>query len=1084
MLAVFSIHSTLNFRMHWAARLRATWSAARGRRGAQGQERHAGRSPAGVPSPVSGILSATPESVTPESRNREGGALHEDTAGPRVTSGGPRSRRQEGPESERGLPEFPYQAHDPELERDIQIQGREWLEDARAAAKASRSVWSERLVERALADEAFKVQLFRFVDVFPMLGDPAHLCDVLNDYFSMPGLVLPRGMQVGLRATRMAKGAASRAIGHQIRSMAQNFIAGESVDGALPGLRAAWEKERAFSVDLLGEACVSQAEAEQYAERYLALIRELAARVTDWPSSERLEHDPFGALPRASVSIKLSSLDPRATSIDLDRGVERLVGVLTPILEEATQLGVFVNFDIEQFAIKELVLRTFERCCERFEFHAGIALQAYLRSAAADAERLIGWAQRHERVITVRLVKGAYWDYETIHAQQQGWPCPVWSSKAATDACFEDLVGRFIAAAPTTPGSGGVRLALGSHNVRSINCAVAHLERTSLPMSALELQMLYGMAEPLKEVAVARGLRLREYVPIGAMIPGMAYLVRRLLENTSNESWLKAGFLQGASNEILLRRPEPRAEPCAEGGVETREPAAALRPVSLRPGAAAICGGRPFASEPLRDFHDARQFDAFASAVSAATVPAAPVSVADIEPHLVRAEAAARGWAATSVVRRAEILVEAAAVLRGKRDEVAALVVAENGKCWADADGDVCEAIEFLEFYAREAVSLFEPCKLGSYVGELDEQRVEPRGVVAVIPPWNFPVAIPCGMTCAALVTGNVVLLKPAEQTNACARALADILWRAGVPRDVLQLVPGTGEEVGARLVRDPRVAMIAFTGSQEVGFDILRVAGQVVPEQREIKHVVCEMGGKNAIIVDATADLDEAVVGVRDSAFGFQGQKCSACSRVVVLEGVYQLFLERLIEATRALVIGDPRDPNTDVGPLIDAAALRKVLDYIEIGKQEGRLELACPVPKGLAEAVGKPYVGPHIFSAIGREHRLANEEIFGPVLSVMRVSDFDTALREANATRARLTGGVFSRTPSHLERARREFRVGNLYLNRGITGARVARQPFGGLGWSGVGAQAGGAGYLDQFVVHRSICENSMRRGFSPEL
>jgi RHH-type proline utilization regulon transcriptional repressor/proline dehydrogenase/delta 1-pyrroline-5-carboxylate dehydrogenase len=279
-------------------------------------------------------------------------------------------------------------------------------------------------------------------------------------------------------------------------------------------------------------------------------------------------------------------------------------------------------------------------------------------------------------------------------------------------------------------------------------------------------------------------------------------------------------------------------------------------------------------------------------------------------------------------------------------------------------------------------------------------------------------------------------------------------------------------------------VALIAFTGSKDVGLDIFQKAGVVPSGQGFLKKVVCEMGGKNAIIVDESADLDEAVRGVRQSAFGYSGQKCSACSRVIVVAAVYDVFVGRLIESTRALVIGDPLDPATDVGPVIDARAAASIRQYIEIGKTEGTLELACEVPAGLEERTGRCYVAPHVFSGIQPRHRLANEEVFGPVLSVMRAGDFSEAIDIANSTTYKLTGGLFSRRPSHLERARREFRVGNLYLNRGITGALVARQPFGGFGLSGAGSKAGGADYLLHFTEPRSCMENTMRHGFAPGL
>jgi RHH-type proline utilization regulon transcriptional repressor/proline dehydrogenase/delta 1-pyrroline-5-carboxylate dehydrogenase len=411
-------------------------------------------------------------------------------------------------------------------------------------------------------------------------------------------------------------------------------------------------------------------------------------------------------------------------------------------------------------------------------------------------------------------------------------------------------------------------------------------------------------------------------------------------------------------------------------------------------------------------------------------------------------------------------------------------MIREAGKTWAEADADVCEAIDFCEFYAREAVPLFSPRRLGRFTGEHDETVYQPRGVCAVISPWNFPLAICCGMTVAALVAGNTVVVKPAEQTPRIAKALCEILWSAGAPRDVLHFLPGPGGMLGAALVRDPRVATIAFTGSKAVGLDILAAAGKTGDDQHFVKRVVCEMGGKNAIIVDASADLDEAVLGTRHSAFGFAGQKCSAASRVIVVESCYDRFLHRLVEATKALNVGDPALPGTDVGPVIDAAAKSKILEYIEIGRQEGTLALAMPVPDGLEERTGRAFVGPHIFAGITLSNRLANDEIFGPVIAVMKARDFDEALAIANGTRYKLTGGVYSRRPSHLDRAKREFRVGNLYLNRGITGALVGRHPFGGLGLSGVGSKAGGSDYLLQFVEPRAIAENTMRRGFAPDV
>ncbi len=494
----------------------------------------------------------------------------------------------------------------------------------------------------------------------------------------------------------------------------------------------------------------------------------------------------------------------------------------------------------------------------------------------------------------------------------------------------------------------------------------------------------------------------------------------------------------------------------------------------------------PFSNEPLRDFSRPGVAERFAAAIRDSRVPEAGRvrTAADGDAALGRAAAALGSWGGRDPLVRSQALVKAAEAMRRRRDEFSGLVIRESGKTWREADADVCEAIDFCEYYARMAVALFRPRRLGRFVGELNHVWHEPRGVAAVISPWNFPFSITTGMTTAALVTGNTVLLKPSTQTPGIALALCRILWEAGVPAEALQFVPGPGQIVGAALVRDPRVALVAFTGSKEVGLDILAAAGQTLPGQELVKKVVCEMGGKNAIIVDESADLDEAVLGVRQSAFGYSGQKCSACSRAIVVESVYPAFLSRLVESTRSLVLGDPMEPGTDVGPVIDAAAAEKIRRYIELGRLEGTLELACEPPPGLDQRVGKPYIGPHIFSGIRPHHRLAREEIFGPVLSVMRAASFAEALDWANASAYKLTGGIFSRKPSHIQRARREFRVGNLYVNRGVTGALVGRQPFGGFGLSGTGTQAGGPEYLLNFVQPRCVSENTLRHGFAPGL
>jgi RHH-type proline utilization regulon transcriptional repressor/proline dehydrogenase/delta 1-pyrroline-5-carboxylate dehydrogenase len=569
-------------------------------------------------------------------------------------------------------------------------------------------------------------------------------------------------------------------------------------------------------------------------------------------------------------------------------------------------------------------------------------MQAYLKSGVEDARRIADWAKRTGRVVTVRLVKGAYWDYETIHAEQQGWPCPVWNEKWLTDKCFEDMTDVFLDASPRpsgTPGggnglgptklaagSGGVKLALGSHNVRSIAHALAGLETRGLPRTAIELQMLHGMADQLKHAAAELGLRVREYVPVGEMIPGMAYLVRRLLENTSNESWLKAGFLDNADTSVLLAA--PARKPGAEEKHDLVRSAAERH--RLSPADPRIGDGKPFVNEPTRNFADARQRKAFAEAIARAQVPQGEklLDAEQARAMLESAWAAFPRWRDTDQLARSTPLVRAAAAMRARRDELCGVMIKEAGKTWREADADICEAIDFCEYYARLAMPMFEGQRLGRFIGELDETWYQPKGVAVVISPWNFPSAIFTGMTTAALVTGNCAIVKPSRQTVGIAKLCTEILWEAGIPRDVLHFCHAPGSTVGAVLVRDPRVSMIAFTGSKEVGLDIIEGAAKTAPGQPNVKKIISEMGGKNAVIIDTSADIDEAVIGVRYSAFGFQGQKCSACSRCIVVDpdgpdgAATQNFLTRLVEATRSLVVGDPMLPGTDIGPVIDASA------------------------------------------------------------------------------------------------------------------------------------------------------------------
>jgi RHH-type transcriptional regulator, proline utilization regulon repressor / proline dehydrogenase / delta 1-pyrroline-5-carboxylate dehydrogenase len=457
----------------------------------------------------------------------------------------------------------------------------------------------------------------------------------------------------------------------------------------------------------------------------------------------------------------------------------------------------------------------------------------------------------------------------------------------------------------------------------------------------------------------------------------------------------------------------------------------------------------------------------------------ASATLAEAERAVQAANRSFPAWRDTPARERADLLFRVGALVREQRDALAALEVFEVGKPWREADADITETIDYLEYYGREMLRLDRPRHMGPVPGETNDYFYQPRGVVVVIPPWNFPMAILTGMTSAALVTSNTVVVKPAVQSPVIAARIVALFREAGVPPGVLNFVPGPGMEIGEFLVGHPKVHMIAFTGSRAVGCRINAHAAELREGQDHLKRVLAEMGGKNAIIVDEDADLDEAVAGVAASAFGYAGQKCSACSRAIVLDAIHDAFMARLIETSRSLRVGPPEDPGSYLGPVIDATAHKRVRDYIEVGKQEGRLALETDVSH-LSDGY---FAGPTIFADVPPHARIAQEEIFGPVLAVLRVRSFDEALAVAMDTPYALTGGVYSRSPAHLEQARRQFRVGNLYLNRKSTGAIVGRQPFGGFKMSGIGSKAGGPDYLLQFLEPRTVTENTVRHGFTPD-
>ncbi|MGD0996928.1 MAG: L-glutamate gamma-semialdehyde dehydrogenase [Thermoleophilia bacterium] len=1000
---------------------------------------------------------------------------------------------------------FPTDADAVALEADIQATARTLfsLVDRSRPALLSQARWQGEMMDWAMADERLKVELFRFVDVFPTLAGGAEIARHLREYFLQSGVTPPRALRLAIGAAGRRsplRPAATRVVHAEMLSFARRFIVGSDARSALPGLRALRDRGLGFTIDVLGEASVSAREAAAYQQRYLDLLDDLTRETQAWPEAPAVDRAAWGALPRVNVSIKITSLYSQIDPLDFRGSVEAVKDALRPIVARASERGAFVNLDLEQFRYRDLTFTVFTELLDEEEFRgfdqAGVVVQAYLRDARDDLEALIAWGRSRSRPLTVRLVKGAYWDYETVLARQEGWPMPVFTHKPDSDVAYERLARLMLESVDV------VRPAFAGHNVRSLAAAVATARRLGVPDDGFEIQMLHGMGDPIKAAVRSLGLRLREYAPVGELIPGMAYFVRRLLENTANESFLRDAFAEGADVEELIAPPAPSAQfdeppahlpvvgptdPAAPGSFVNQPHTDFARLESRR---AALQALRLVADRPAR--HESLLIDGRerrGAGTVASVDPARPARVVgtveiagpdETEAAVQAARRAFPAWRDAPARERAGVLFRAAEIMRGELAELAALETLEAGKTIREADADVTEAIDFLEYYGREMLRLDAPRRMGRLPGEVNDYAYQPLGVAAVIAPWNFPLAILTGMTSAALVAGNTVVVKPAGPTPVIGAQLTRILRTAGAPRGAVNLLPGPGKEIGETLVTHPEVNLIAFTGSRAVGLHIVARAAER-PGRAWIKRVIAELGGKNAIIIDADADLDVAVLETVASAFGYQGQKCSACSRAIVLRHAYDEFLERLVEATRSLVVGPPGDPATRVGPVITAEARATIEGYIEQGRREATVALATPEPPG-GWPDGGFYVGPHIFTDVGPQATIAQEEIFGPVLAVMKARDFDEALEIANGTSYALTGGLISRSPAAIARARREFRVGNLYINRGITGAMVARQPFGGFKMSGIGSKAGGPDYLTQFLEPRVVTENTLRRGFAP--
>jgi len=835
---------------------------------------------------------------------------------------------------------------------------------------------------------------------------------------------------------------ASRAV----QLLGRQFVLGESIDEALTRADELRRENRRlrFSYDMLGEGARTEAAASAYFQDYGLAIQRVAARA----DSQLAPED------RDGVSIKLSALFARYEETQHARVIATLVPRAGMLCGLAAAAGINLTIDAEESERLELSLDVFEALLERIaRTHPqwtgfGLAIQAYQTRAADVVAHAIELARRHRTRLMVRLVKGAYWDAEVKRAQVMGTDAyPVYTHKHHTDLSYLACA-RALLQAPDA-----VYAQLASHNAATI-AAVLELARES--GAAFELQRLHGMGESIyQQVLTSEAVPCRIYAPVGEYRDLLAYLVRRLLENGANSSFVHQLADRDVPMADLLRSPLR---------VETR-PALPL-PRALYGADRANSRGLDLTIRNER----AQLIGAYAGTSVLAVSDLTTDRVRDIMDALGRS---AREWSLRPVDERAAMLEAAADGLEADVPRWAALVVTEGRKTADDAVAEVRETIDFLRYYAVEARRLLAPRALPGPTGESNELRLRGRGVWVCISPWNFPLAIFIGQVAAALVTGNAVAAKPAEETPGIAAAMVEWLHRCGVPADVLALCAGAGESVGAALVANPLTAGVAFTGSTAVARTIASTLLGTT-QRRVLVPLIAETGGINAMIVDTTALPEQTVDAVVASTFRSAGQRCSALRLLCVHEATADAVIDMLCGALAELVVGDPADPATDVGPVIDAAARAQLEKQIAQLERKGRLVARVK----LAAALDGDYVAPCIYE-VGRVED-ADEEIFGPVLQVVRWSGQVEALIErVNALGYGLTLGVQTRLDGRAERIAACARVGNVYVNRSMTGAVVGVQPFGGEGLSGTGPKAGGPHYLPRFCVEQTVTINTAAAG-----
>ncbi len=867
-----------------------------------------------------------------------------------------------------------------------------------------------------------------------------------------------------------------------MKFIGSQFVLGETIEEALKNSKPLAKKSYRFSYDILGEGARTDAQAMGYVKSYHHAIGLIGKEAQGMD----LFHAP-------SISVKLSALHPRYSFAQRDRVLDELAPRLMDILLRAKEANITVALDAEESTRLDIEMELFAHILSDARLAGwngvGFVVQAYQKRCFTLLDFLIALARKHGRIIPLRLVKGAYWDSEVKWSQMQGLPdYPVYTRKEHTDVSYLACADKMLQAADAFYPQ------FATHNARTIASIDAMAERYRIPKSGYEFQRLHGMGEKLHDQVVTQSAS-RIYAPVGEHKDLLAYLIRRLLENGANTSFVNLLMDEATPLSELLADPVEKTK-AHEG---TRNAAIPL-PRDLYRGARKNSEGLDFGNRAMMEnFLSAlSRFDSMqwkAAPLIAGVTPKGPETtryrpaqtgtaigvVRDAMPNelqqaIEQATKAFPAWASRSVDQRAAMLERLADLIESQRDELIALCVYEAGKTLPDGIAEVREAADFCRYYAHLARSVMSEELLAGPTGEHNVLTLHPRGVFGCISPWNFPLAIFTGQVVAALVTGNCVIAKPAEQTPIIAYRAVELMRKAGIPEAVIQLVPGTGEIIGAAMVSDPHINGIVFTGSSEVA----RLINQSLAARKgAIAPLIAETGGMNAMVVDSSALLEQALDDIILSAFGSAGQRCSALRVLFVQDDIADTLMTLIKGAMQELRIGNPRNFNTDIGSVIDADAQAILLKHIERMKREAKFIAASPLT-----IEGGHFVAPHAFEIPSLT--VLEREIFGPVLHVIRFSksQMPEVISAINATGYGLTFGIHSRIEEHIVLFTSSVRAGNLYVNRSMIGATVGVQPFGGEGLSGTGPKAGGPHYLHRFLTERTTTINTAAIGGNLEL